>query len=109
MTAARRGLAIANKCGADAGYAEIARPANAQAYLDLIDPRYAAWTRRAWPFETHWFRNASLHRTILCNVAPAYNANRRGDGCINNQAGAVYDETASGPVKIDDVDVICID
>jgi hypothetical protein len=109
MTARQHNQVVADKCGATAGFTEIARPENAQAYLDAIEPRLAPLLRRGWPFETHWFRAAAGHNTILCNVAPAYNADRRGEGCIRNQFGAVYSETPAGPVKIDDVGVVCID
>lgn len=109
MTPQRRETAVREKCDVGESYAEIAEPANAEAYRDAMAPRFAQGTRRGWPFETHWFRDAAQQRTVLCNLAPAYNYDRHGDHCIDNQTGAVFRDTPAGPVKIDDVGVVCID
>ncbi|MFT3728314.1 MAG: hypothetical protein QM759_10875 [Terricaulis sp.] len=109
LTPRQHMAAIAEKCGVIAGYAEIGPPENAQAYFDAVDPRSVASMRRGWPFETHWFRDVSAHRTLLCNVAPAYNATHHGDHCISNQSGAVFSDGGVAPVKIDDIGVVCID
>lgn len=108
-TPTERAANIADKCDAGAGYAEIAPPANAQVYLSAVGSVFAAQLSRRWPYETHWYRNSAENKTIVCNLAPSYNADRHGNRCIDNQVMVYYNETPSGPQEADEGGVICID